>query len=155
MLEEPYILAADDSADDTFFAERCFAAAGTELHLKHCTNGLEIQSTLESCGPALPLAIILDLKMPFLDGFETLKWIRGHASFAHLPVYILSSSDLEEDRFRAHLLGCTDFLVKPMELDDLEKLIKILVERVLANAAAAKVISVAAGVSAGMPRPSP
>ncbi len=155
MLEEPYILAADDSADDTFFAERCFAAAGTQLHLKHCSNGLEIQSTLESCGSHLPLAIILDLKMPFMDGFETLKWIRGHAAFAHLPVYILSSSDMEEDRCRAHQLGCTDFLVKPMELTDLEKLIKNLVDRVLANDAAAKVISVASGVSAGMPHPSP
>ena len=154
MLEGPYILAADDSADDTFFAERCFAAAGTQLRLKHCANGLEIQSALESCGSHLPVAIILDLKMPFMDGFETLKWIRGQVAFAHLPVYILSSSDMEEDRFRAHQLGCTEYFVKPMDLADLGILIKNLVDRVLINSARATVISAASGVSAGMLRPS-
>jgi CheY-like chemotaxis protein len=153
MLEAPYILLADDSDDDTYFAKRCFAAAGTQLLLKHCSNGLEIQRALESCGPHLPLAVILDLKMPFMDGFDTLKWIRNQAAFAHLPVVILSSSDMDEDRFRAQQLGCTEFLVKPMELCDLEKLVKELVERVLARTTGT-VISAAAGVSAKTPHPS-
>ena len=153
MLEAPFILLADDSDDDTYFAKRCFAAVGSHLNLKHCSNGLEVQSALLACGSHLPLAIILDLKMPLMDGFDTLKWIRGHAAFAHLPVVILSSSGMEEDRFRARQLGCTEFLVKPMELAELQKLIKDLVDRLLAKGAG-PVISVASEVSAGTPHPS-
>ena len=154
MLEAPYILLADDSDDDTFFARRCFAAAGTQLKLRRVRNGIGLVTELEECGGHLPLAIILDLKMPLMDGFDTLKWIRGQSAYSHLPVVILSSSDMEEDRFRAHQLGCNEFLVKPTQLSDFETLIKNLVERILA-CQAATVISVASGVSATTPHPSP
>ena len=134
MLEAPYILLAEDSDDDTFFARRCFAAAGIQLELKRCSNGVEITTELRSCGQHLPLAVVLDLKMPLMDGFDTLKWIREQPSLAHLPVVIFSSSGLDEDRNRASALGCNEFLVKPTSLVDLEKLLKNLVERLLAGA---------------------
>ena len=153
MLEVPYILLADDSDDDTFFAHRCFAAAGTQIELKRSRNGLALISELQKSPSHLPLAIILDIKMPLMDGFDTLKWIRGQSSYSHLPVIILSSSDMEEDRFRAHQLGCSEFLVKPTQLSDLETLLKNLIERLLGRQAS--VISVAAGVSAKTPHPSP
>ena len=127
--------------------------SGPQLQLKHCSNGLEIQSALQSCGSHLPLAVVLDLKMPLMDGFDTLKWIRGQVAFAHLPVVILSSSGMEEDRFRAQQLGCTEFLVKPMELADLQKLIKDLVDRLLASSATS-LISVSSGASPTTPHPS-
>lgn len=129
MLEAPYILLAEDSDDDTFFARRCLAAAGISLNLKRCSNGVEILTELKNCGSHLPLAVILDLKMPLMDGFDTLKWIREQPAFAHLPVVIFSSSGLDEDRNRAAALGCTEFLVKPSSLADLEKTLKELVER--------------------------
>jgi CheY-like chemotaxis protein len=133
MLEAPYILLAEDNDDDTFFARRCLAASGVQIELRRCADGLQLCDTLKKCDDDLPLGIVLDLKMPLMDGFETLKWIREQPAFGHLPVVILSSSDMPQDRARAEKLGCTEYLVKPFELANFEQLLKGLVERLLAR----------------------
>ncbi len=129
MLEAPYILLAEDSDDDNYFAQRCFAASDIRFELRRCTDGSDVVRHLESCGSDLPRAIILDLKMPLMDGFETLEWIRRHAACRSMTVVILSSSGLAEDRERARLLGASEYLVKPHSLGDLEKMLKDLAMR--------------------------
>jgi CheY-like chemotaxis protein len=129
MLEAPYILLAEDNDDDTFFAERCFAASGQKFELKRCVNGTHVVRALESCGSELPRAVILDLKMPLMDGFEALQWIRQRPAYQTLPVIVLSSSGLPEDQERARALGATEYLVKPNSLSDLERLLKNLAAR--------------------------
>ena len=129
MLEALYILLADDSDDDAFFAQRCFAAAGQAFEIRRCSNGAELIRALESCGSDLPRAVVLDLKMPFMDGFETLQWIRGQPSLRTLPVVVLSSSSLQEDQDRARALGASEYLVKPSTLHQLERMIKDLLSR--------------------------
>src|SRR5688572_2460986 len=130
MLEAPYILLAEDSDDDTFFAHRCFAAADQPFELRRCNNGDHLVHALQSCGADLPSAVILDLKMPLMDGFETLEWIRRQPAYNTLPVIILSSSPLAEDQERARVLGATEYLVKPNTLGELEKVIKDLAMRI-------------------------
>src|SRR5688572_31076372 len=129
MLEAPLILLADDSDDDAFFARRCFAISGHPFEIRRCSNGTELIRALESCGPNLPRAVILDLKMPLMNGFETLQWIRRQPSLLTLPVIILSSSSLQEDQDRARALGATEYLVKPTSLAQLERMIKDLLSR--------------------------
>ena len=132
MLEARYILLGEDSEEDTFFARRCFAEAGIPLKLERCWNGVELCAHLERCGSDLPIAVMLDLKMPLMDGFETLKWIREHPKFSHLPVIVLSSSGMHEDRERADKLGCTEYLVKPNTLSELAAVLTDLATRILA-----------------------
>ena len=129
MLKAPYILLAEDSDDDTFFARRCFAASGVTFDLQRCVDGRQLVSTLQNCGSALPRAVILDLKMPLMDGFETLQWIRQQPAFQKLPVVVLSSSGLPQDMNRARELGATEYLLKPHTLADLEKMLKKLADR--------------------------
>ena len=131
MLQAPYILLAEDSDDDTYFARRCFAASGTTFELKRCNNGKEVVLALQTCGEDLPRAVILDLKMPLMDGFEALDWIRHQHTYDGVPVVILSSSPLQQDVDRARQLGATEYLVKPNSLGDLEKLLKALATRLL------------------------
>lgn len=129
MLEAPFILLAEDSEDDSYFARRCFAAAGVTLEVRRYWNGQELCRALSSCGEKLPWAVVLDLKMPLMDGFEVLEWIRQQPAYAQLPVVILSSSGMEMDRARAEELGATEYLVKPNSLHELELLVKELVRR--------------------------
>lgn len=145
MLKAPYILFAEDSDDDTFFTRRCFASAGIKIDLRRCANGAELCADLTRCGADLPLAVILDLKMPLMDGFDALKWIRDQPALKHLPVVILSSSGRHEDRTRAEKLGCTEYLVKPGSLAKLQQLLKTTVERLLASSAATSLNHSAAG----------
>jgi CheY-like chemotaxis protein len=66
----------------------------------------------------LPDLILLDLKMPILDGFEVLKWLRGHSQddIAATPVIVISNSDAKEDAGRAYKLGANFFLNKPLNM---------------------------------------
>jgi two-component system response regulator len=56
--------------------------------------------------------VFLDIKMPKLDGFETLRWIRKQEALKALPVFVLSGSDEPRDVRRATELGATRYVVK-------------------------------------------
>ena len=61
----------------------------------------------------MPCLIFLDLKLPRLDGFEVLSWLRNQRAFPALPVVILTSSSEERDRKRAAELAANAYLTKP------------------------------------------
>ncbi len=57
--------------------------------------------------------MFLDLKMPFVSGFDVLEWIRSQPQLSALKVFVLTGSSIERDRQRALALGAKDYLVKP------------------------------------------
>ncbi|MDA1192454.1 MAG: response regulator [Candidatus Poribacteria bacterium] len=63
--------------------------------------------------------ILLDLKLPKLDGVDLLKRIRARESMRHVPVVMLSSSDLPSDIRRCYEAGANGYVVKPVNFDDL------------------------------------
>ena len=65
----------------------------------------------------LPALILLDLKMPKIDGHEVLRQIRADARLKDLPVIVLTSSDQELDRRKSEALGSDGYLVKPVSID--------------------------------------
>jgi two-component system response regulator len=80
-----------------------------------------------------PSLIVLDLNMPFLNGFETLRSIRADAGYQRIPVIILTTSNEERDKQKAFALGAAGFVTKPLKLDDLRLLVKSLCEEWLAG----------------------
>jgi CheY-like chemotaxis protein len=76
----------------------------------------------------LPDLILLDLKMPLLDGFEVLKWLRAQPQddVAATPIIIISSSDSREDVRRAYKLGANFYLSKPLNLAAFSESIRLL-----------------------------
>jgi CheY-like chemotaxis protein len=71
----------------------------------------------------LPQIIVLDLKMPRMDGFEFLKWIRQVKSFAAVPVLVFTASISREDKSRAIAEGANSFFIKPASFDALVKMV--------------------------------
>ena len=71
----------------------------------------------------LPQIIVLDLKMPRMDGFEFLKWLRGEEKFTAIPVLVFSASISREDKSRAIAEGANSFFVKPASFDALVKMV--------------------------------
>ena len=111
------ILIADDDADDLFLMRRLLAKAGIRNPLVSCPDGDEVLAFLRpaAAGNAKaiqPLVVFLDIKMPKLNGFEVLRWIRKQAAFKSLPVVMLSGSDEPRDIKRATELGATRYLIK-------------------------------------------
>jgi CheY-like chemotaxis protein len=72
----------------------------------------------------LPVLILLDLKMPRLDGFEVLQWIRSQAGLRRIPVVVLTSSSMTSDIGRAYDLGANSYLVKPVGTEAFIDLLK-------------------------------
>jgi DNA-binding response OmpR family regulator len=76
----------------------------------------------------LPDVILLDLKMPQVDGFEVLKWLRSqtHDDVSLTPVIVMSGSDALQDVRRAYKLGASLYVTKPTDLIKLRERLKLL-----------------------------
>lgn len=71
-----------------------------------------------------PQIIVLDLKMPRMDGFEFLKWLRHTEAFASLPVLVFTASISRDDKSRALAEGASSFFVKPASFEALVKMVE-------------------------------
>jgi CheY-like chemotaxis protein len=72
----------------------------------------------------MPHVIVLDLKMPRLDGFQFLKWLRQTEEFAAMPVLIFTASISREDKSRAIAEGANSYFIKPNSFEALVKLVE-------------------------------
>src|SRR5947207_8557869 len=114
------ILLVEDDPNDVFFMARAMAKTGVNLPMHIAQNGEEAIRYLAGDGKyadrrayPIPCCVFLDLKMPFLSGFEVLEWVRAQPAFSDLPVIVLTSSNEERDRERAFQLGAKGYLIKP------------------------------------------
>ena len=73
---------------------------------------------------APPDLALVDIDLPYHDGFELIQDIRGHAPWADLPVFVLSSKGSERDISRAFDLGADDYIVKPFQPEELKARIR-------------------------------
>ena len=120
------ILVAEDDIDDAFFLQRAFQKAGVSTSLQFVKDGQEAIDYLDGEGdftdraayPA-PDLLLLDLKMPRINGFQVLEWVRQQPAFKRLPVIIFSSSDEGKDINHAYDLGANSYLLKPHSSEDL------------------------------------
>ncbi len=109
------VLVADDDPDDLFFARRSLQKAGVTGDILTCADGAEVidlLGALEVQKKPAPGIVFLDIKMPHLDGFETLRWIRNQDHLRDIRVIMLSGSNEPRDVARARELGADDYLVK-------------------------------------------
>src|SRR6266446_4836904 len=124
-----HVLVADDDENDVFLLRRAFQKAGLPHTLIHVRDGQEAINYLSGKNHAKLKLFLLDLKMPLVDGFDVLLWLRARPQPICLPVVVLSSSSLPDDKNRAKELGANDYLAKPTGPDDLMTLVKGLDDR--------------------------
>jgi CheY-like chemotaxis protein len=119
------ILLVEDSEDDVYFFTRSFQRSGLPGNLHHVLDGAAAIQFLSkaSHSHSLPQIIFLDLKMPVLNGFDVLDWIRNQPFSSEIAVFVLSGSELQPDKDRAAQLGAAGYLVKPINLADLNRVI--------------------------------
>ena len=71
-----------------------------------------------------PQVILLDLKLPKIDGIEVLRTIKGNVRTRHIPVVVLTSSEAESDLFQTYNLGVNSYIVKPVDFDQFTDAVK-------------------------------
>jgi len=123
------VLLAEDDGDDVFLLNLAFRRAGVAHILIDLPDGERTVEYLKGSPPfddrlryPFPQLLLLDLKMPKLNGFDVLAWIAGRPDMTQLPVVVLSASPLESDIQLARRLGAREFLIKPSDFDKLVRL---------------------------------
>jgi two-component system, response regulator len=126
------ILLAEDSLADAEMATDALREAKLANPIVHVEDGVETLDYLLRRGrfadrePGLPAVLLLDIKMPRLDGLEVLRTIRSEEQLKKLPVVILSSSREETDLVRSWDLGVNAYVVKPMDVQQFFDAVKTL-----------------------------
>ena len=105
----------DDDADDRFILERRLRKAGVLNPVVVFRDGDELIAFCENLathGGPRPCLLLLDLKMPMLDGIDVLTWLHNRTEFRDLPVTVISSSSRAEDRQHALECGAMEYFEK-------------------------------------------
>jgi CheY-like chemotaxis protein len=135
MPEETVILLVEDEEDDVLLIKNAFSQAKIPNPLHVVWNGQEAIAYLMGAGAyanreeyPLPDLMLLDLKMPRVNGFEVLEWLKQQPGLAALRVLVLTSSENLHDVNRAYQLGANSFLVKPLDFQDVIQLSRLIQE---------------------------
>ncbi len=122
-LEPVEILLVEDSQTDGEMTQRALKKAGLTNAVFWVRDGAEALDYLFCEGAYAdrkqrpPKLVLLDLKMPKVDGIEVLRRVKGDARTSTIPVVMLTSSAEENDIVKSYQLGVNSYLVKPVEFD--------------------------------------
>jgi CheY-like chemotaxis protein len=119
-VEEKIILLVEDNLDDEELTLRALKKNNILNEVVVARDGAEaldyIFGTGDRNGEKIePAVILLDLKLPKIDGLEVLKRIRAEESTRHIPIVVLTSSDEDADIVKSYDLGCNSYVQKPVE----------------------------------------
>ena len=116
------ILLVEDNPDDAGLTIRALKKINLANNLLHLQDGEEALKYLFSKDTlTFPKLILLDLKMPKVDGLEVLKKIKMDETLKVIPVVMLTSSKEEQDIFKSYELGVNSFVVKPVDFNNFSK----------------------------------
>ena len=123
----------EDNPDDAKLTLRAFKQNNMLHPVVVTRDGVEALEFLfargahaERAGKPLPTLIILDLKLPKLDGLGVLRAIRGHERTKLIPVVILTSSKEEEDLIQGYSLGANSYVRKPVDFAEFQEAVRLL-----------------------------
>ncbi len=127
------LLLAEDDDNDALLLQRALHRADAPFRVVRVNNGEEAVAYLSGQGSfsdrqthPLPDLLLLDLKMPRMDGFEVLRW-RLAQSMLIIPVIVFSSSTIERDIRQAYELGASSYAAKPIRSEALDHFVHALV----------------------------
>ncbi len=112
------VLLVEDSQDDEELCQVALRRAGLAVDLRVARDGEEALAYLlgpSAASQPLPRLVLLDVKMPKVDGLEVLRRLRAEERTRRVPVVMLSSSDVPEDIRSAYRLGANSYVKKPVE----------------------------------------
>lgn len=135
MRKKLVILVADDDPNDLELLKHVVTDNGVDVNFQSAQDGEQVINYLRGEGPftdrnahPIPDIIVLDLKMPRVNGFEVLEWLRQEPGLDSIPAIVLSGSGLESDIQKAYRLGANTYFTKPGQLAELRQIIGALID---------------------------
>jgi CheY-like chemotaxis protein len=131
MMKSKNTLLIEDNPDDVNLTMRALAKSYIANTVDVATDGVEALDYLFAKGKftgrdpgAMPQVILLDLKMPRMDGLEVLKHIRADERTRVLPVVVLTTSNEEKDKIESYHLGANSYIRKPVDFGQFVEAVK-------------------------------
>ena len=109
------VFVAED--DDNILQVLKFMLQRQGYQVAHASDGRAARAYIESSEP--PALVLLDVMLPYLDGFEIINLIRAHPAWASVPVVMLTAKNMEQDIVRALDAGANDYVLKPFQPNEL------------------------------------
>jgi CheY-like chemotaxis protein len=136
---ELYIVIADDDLEDHELIKKAVKECDLNYIVTSVYNGMQLMNLLLRKGfyktefTHNPDLVILDLKMPIMDGYEALRQIRSNPGLQDIPVYVITESDTADDRKKLVEAGADGFYTKPFSFDELLKLVGTICHHTIAR----------------------
>ena len=110
------ILLVEDNPVDLDLALRAFARQGADCRIEVARDGEEALAFIRRWeqGHPLPALILLDIKLPRVNGLEVLRQLKSHPRFGCIPVVMLTTSGEDADVGQAYELGANSYIIKPV-----------------------------------------
>ncbi len=120
MTKEVVILIAEDDDGHARLIEKNLSRAGLHNTIERFHNGQQVLDFLFCRGPGrhrtedVPYLLLLDIRMPQVDGVEVLRQVKNDPELRKMPVIMLTTTDDPREVERCHALGCSTYIVKPV-----------------------------------------
>jgi CheY-like chemotaxis protein len=130
LFEQVEILLVEDNANDAELTMRALKKGGLANRLKWVTNGehaldyLFRRGTYSGRDETCPRLVLLDLKMPGLDGIEVLRAIKADDRTRRIPIVVMTSSQEESDIGQTYDLGVNSYVVKPVDFNSVTDIVR-------------------------------
>jgi len=124
------ILLVDDDPNDVELTVTALSEHGLNAQIKEVADGVQALDYLHRRGaytaepPGHPAVILLDIKMPKLDGLTVLRRVRADPNLWMIPIVMFTSSREERDLMRSYQLGANAYVVKPLEYAEFMRALK-------------------------------
>ena len=116
------VLLADDNADNILLIKRILKRSGLDIEIIDVQSGREV---LKLAIERMPEVILLDMKMPDMDGYEAASMLKSSDATKHIPVIAVTAQAMIGDKEKAFQAGCNEYLTKPVDsallIDTLKK----------------------------------
>jgi CheY-like chemotaxis protein len=130
MKTAPVILIVEDDEGHAILIRENLIAAGLNNHMEHFRDGQAVLDFFSKPGgkqahvPGQMYLVLLDIRMPKVDGIEVLRRIKSDPALRKLPVIMLTTTDDTREVDRCHQLGCSVYIQKPVDYDKFAEAIR-------------------------------
>ena len=130
MNQEVVILIAEDDEGHAGLIRKNLFRAGIANRLLHFKDGQEVMDFLlrKGDGPqrqsSVPYVLLLDIRMPRLDGVEVLAQVKTDPELCKLPVIMITTTDDPREVTQCHALGCSNYITKPLDYESFVRAIR-------------------------------
>lgn len=126
IMKEVTILHAEDDLGHAHLVKSNLRRSGFNNDIVHFENGARLLDYLadDENSSASPFLVLLDIRMPEMDGFETIRRIKENPKHRLIPVIMLTTTDYPPDIYHSYQIGCSVYITKPVDYDSFTEAIK-------------------------------